>query len=191
MTITIFPIPAAATGLRGARPCRPPSASGRSSNGCAPSALMPMSARPSTGANGTRPAFIPASSGRWRISKARCRWCRKRTCAKRSRASRPSATTCAFPSGMSSISTAPAAPPAGRPLSPSAAPTGAPSPTPTPASCGAWACVPAIRSASPRFSRSIWGAGERLPAPSGSAPNAFRSAPARPACRRAACNGSI
>ena len=72
----------AATGSRRARPCRRPSANARSWSGCRSSALTPTSMRRSTGANGTRPDFIPPAeiAGRFR---ERFRSCRRRICARR------------------------------------------------------------------------------------------------------------
>ena len=151
---------------------------------------MPTSTRRSTGANGTRPDFIRAISSRWKTSNPKSRWCRKRICARRRRARRRSAIICASRKTKSSTSTAPAAPPAGPPPLPSAATIGAPSPMRTPASCGAWACGRATPSALPPSSRFTWAVGGRWPAPNVCTHARFLSAPAHPACRRAARNGS-
>ena len=181
----------AATGFANARRCPRRRAKRAFSSACNRSALTPTRTPPSTGANGTRPDFIRRSSSRLRTSKRRSRSYKRRTCAPRRRGRPRSAIIFAFPNSTSSISTAPAAPPGGRPRSPSGATIGARWPTRTPASCGRWACGRATRSASPRSSLSTSEAGALLPAPSGSAPAAFPSAPALPACRRGARSGSI
>ena len=114
----------------------------------------------------------------------------RRTCAPPRNGRRRSAIICARPKPRSSTFTAPAAPPAGPRRSPSAATTGVPSPTRMRGSCGRWGCGPATRSASRRFSRLIWEAGARSPAPSVWGRGVSRSARAFPACRRAASSGS-
>ena len=134
----------------------------------ASSAPTPTSTRRSTGANGTRRAFIPPAeiAGGFRKSSGRAEEGPARGAGS---ACRPSAIISACRTARCSTSTAPAARPDGRPLSRSAATTGARSPMRMRASCGAWGCGRATRSASPRSSLSTWEAGARSRARNGSA----------------------